>query len=111
MAEKDMLSGLKGRTQAELEEIETEERANGARPEVLAKLRYLRGPQPLEGYDDMESEQVVAAIEGANAETLRLVREYERKFRRRIEVLDAVERIGRPNRVTPHLDASREGDG
>ena len=60
-----LVAGLSQRSQAELKEIEADERANESRPKVLAKLRYLRGSEPVEGYDKLEGEEVDAALDGA----------------------------------------------
>ena len=79
----DSLSGL---SQVELAEVEEHERANRARPEVLHKLRYMRGPEPVEGYDAMEPAQIKAMLADANGQTVRAVRDYERKFRNRPDV-------------------------
>ena len=58
----DHLSQL---SQAELATVETYERAHGSRPAVLEKLRYMRGSEPLPGYDDLTTEQIAAALAGA----------------------------------------------
>ncbi len=80
-------------SQAELAAIETYERSHQGRATVLAKLRYLRGNEPLPGYDALEPQDVVDALAGADGETIRAVRDYERKFQRRKLVLDEVERV------------------
>jgi hypothetical protein len=51
-----------------------------SRPEVLDMLRYMRGSEPLPGYDALSPEQVARALAGADAETVKAVRDYERKF-------------------------------
>ena len=81
---------LRALSQVELETVETYERAHQDRPVVLRKLRYLRGPEPIEGYDALEEDDVPAALEGADMETLDGVRDYERKLRRRTVVLEGV---------------------
>ena len=73
--------------------MEAYERAHKGRPSVLAKLRYLRQDEPLPGYDDLESKEVAKALEGADSETIKAVRDYERKFQRRHEVLKETARI------------------
>ena len=60
--------------------METYERAHGNRPAVLEKLRYMRGTEPLPGYDALTPEQIAEALAGADAETVKAVRDYERKF-------------------------------
>jgi hypothetical protein len=86
----DRLSQL---SQVELAAVETYERAHGGRPVVLDKLRYMRGSEPLPGYDALTTEQIATALAGADAETVRAVRDYERKFQHRQSVLDEAGRV------------------
>jgi hypothetical protein len=86
----DQLSQL---SQVELATVETYERAHGGRPAVLDKLRYMRGSEPLPGYDALTTEQIAKALAGADAETVKAVRDYERKFGRRQSVLDEAARV------------------
>ena len=74
-------------SQVELAAVETYERAHESRPVVLMKLRYMRGSEPLPGYDGLTPEQIAEALAGADAETIRAVRDYERKFQHRQSVL------------------------
>jgi hypothetical protein len=46
---------------------------------VLDKLRYMRGGEPLPGYDALTTEEIAKALAGAEAETVKAVRDYERK--------------------------------
>ena len=75
-------------SQVELATVETYERAHGSRPAVLEKLRYMRSSEPLPGYDALTTEQIAEALAAADAETVRAVRDYERKFRNRRSVMD-----------------------
>ena len=86
----DQLSQL---SQEELATVETYERANEDRPVVLDKLRYMRGSEPLPGYDALTSEQIAEELAGADAETVKAVRDYERKFQHRQSVLDEAARV------------------
>lgn len=97
----DQLSQL---SQEELATVETYERAHEGRPVVLDKLRYMRGSEPLRGYDALASEQIAEQLAGADAETVKAVRDYERKFRHRQSVLDEAAR------VLPNSEASA-GEG
>ena len=65
-------------SQVELDAIETYERSHKDRPAVLQRLSYLRGPEPLRGYDALEEDDVPAALQGADVKTLDGVRDYER---------------------------------
>jgi hypothetical protein len=79
-------------SQVELAAVETYERAHGNRPAVLDKLRYMQGTEPVPGYDALTTEQIAEALAGADAETVRAVRDYERKFRNRRSVMDEAAR-------------------
>lgn len=87
-----VIAQLPERSQAELATIETHERAHKDRPAVLNKLGYLRGDEPLPGYDSLAPEQIATELDGADLDTAKRIREYERKFKRRSTVLDAVDR-------------------
>lgn len=89
---RQVVGQLAQRSQSELATIETHERSHRDRPKVLNKLRYLRGREPLPDYDALESEQISTALDGADLDTAKRVREYERKFKRRSHVLHAVTR-------------------
>jgi hypothetical protein len=86
----DQLSQL---SQVELATVETYERAHAGRPAVLNKLRYMRGSEPLPGYDALGPEAIATALSGADAETIKAVRDYERKFAHRRQVLQEAARV------------------
>ncbi len=88
LGDRQVVAGLRESSQVELAAIETYERSHRSRPEVLDKLRYMRGSEPLPGYDALSPEQITTALAGADTRTVRAVRDYERKFRRRPEVLE-----------------------
>jgi len=90
---KDLTDKFRQLTQVQLEEVEAYERSNGKRQDVLAKLRYLRTGEPLDGYDDMETDKIAEALDGADSETIKAVRDYERRFRRRTVVLQETARV------------------
>ena len=77
-------------SQVELTAVESYERTHANRVDVLNKLRYLRGPEPVVGYDALEPAEIVAGLRHADEPTLKRVREYERKFHRREVVLRAL---------------------
>ena len=79
-------------SQVELATVETYERAHEDRPVVLDKLRYMQGTEPVPGYDALTPEQIAEALAGADAETVRAVRDYERKFRHRQSVMEEAAR-------------------
>ena len=98
---KDLIRDLSKRSQAELTAIETYERSHKERLEVFDKLRYLRGPQPLQHYDTLSVKEILAGLEGADAGTLQRTRLYERKFQRRPDVLENVADALREKSPTP----------
>jgi hypothetical protein len=86
----DQLSQL---SQIELATVERYERDHGNRSAVLDKLRYMRGSEPLPGYDALSAEEIARALSGADAETVKAVRDYERKFAHRQHVMDEAARL------------------
>jgi hypothetical protein len=67
----DRLSQL---SQVELAAVEAYERAHGNRSAVLDKLRYMRGTEPVPGYDALTTEQISEVLADADAETVKAVR-------------------------------------
>jgi hypothetical protein len=88
--DKDLIAQLSEHSQAELAAIETYEKSHKKRLAVFDKLRYLRGPEPLQDYDTLSAEQILTELEGADTGTLQRTRLYERKFQRRPDVLEQV---------------------
>jgi hypothetical protein len=100
LSDKEVGARLAQLSQVELATVETYERAHGKRPAVLHKLHYMQGTEPLLGYDALTAEQIADALADANAETVRAIRDYERKFQHRHSVL------GEAARVLPNSPAS-----
>lgn len=90
---REVIDGLSDHSQVDLETIESYERSHKTRDPVLDKLRYMRGSEPLSGYDALSVEKILLALEDADLDTIRSVRGYERKFANRAAVLDEVVRI------------------
>jgi hypothetical protein len=86
--DREVMKGLSDHSQVELEAVEGYERSHQDRKPVLDKLRYMRGREPLPGYDALSTAEVVAALEDANLATIKKVRGYERKFGKRHDVLE-----------------------
>jgi hypothetical protein len=86
----DVVHQLHLHSQVELGAIEDYERANADRQVVFDKLRYLRGNEPFSGYDELEPDGIAAEMKDADLKMRMLVREYERKFKRRDAVLSAI---------------------
>ena len=93
LKEKEVSDRLSQLSQVELETVETYERAHRSRRVVLDKLRYMRGNEPVPGYDALTPEQIAEALAGADAGTVKAVRDYERKFQHRQSVLEEAERV------------------
>ena len=93
LGDRELIDGLSDHSQVELEAVESYERSHRDRRPVLDKLRYMRGREPVAGYDALSVEEIVGALEEADPATIKRVRGYERKFANRRNVLDAVVRV------------------
>ena len=109
LKEKEIAGELSQLSQVELATVEGYERAHEARPVVLDKLRYMRGSEPLPGYDALTTEQIAEALAGADAETVKAVRDYEKKFHRRQSVLDETARVLPTSRASVREERAHEG--
>ncbi len=87
---RQVMDGLSNHSQIELEAVESYERGHKDRKQVLDKLRFMRGREPLPGYDALSVEEIVAALKEANLATIKKVRDYERKFANRRGVREEV---------------------
>ena len=94
--DREVMKGLREHSQIELEAVEDYERSHKDRKPVLDKLRFMRGREPLPGYDAFSTEEIVTALQDADLSTIKKVRGYERKFANRTglleEVVDALHR-------------------
>jgi hypothetical protein len=93
LSDKEVGDRLSQLSQVELATVETYERAHGNRPAVLHKLHYMHGTEPVPGYDTLTTEEIADALGDADAETVRAIRDYERKFQRRHSVLGEAARV------------------
>ena len=87
---REVMDSLSHHSQVELDAAEGYERSHKNREQVLDKLRYMRGSEPFDGYDTLETAEIVDALQDADMATIKKVRGYERKFANRPVVLDAV---------------------
>jgi hypothetical protein len=99
---------LDGLSQVELAAVEAYERSHRDRPQVLDKLRYMRMNEPLPDYDTLSPAQISQALAGADAETVKGVRDYERKFGHRPEVMDEAARVLAKAKSSPEETLARE---
>ncbi len=90
---KQVIRGLSDHSQLELEAVEAYERSHQGRDRVLDKLRYMRGPEPLPGYDALGVEEILEALAEADLPTVKRIGSYERKFANRSAVLEEVIRV------------------
>src|ERR1044072_7988372 len=88
LSTRKVLNALSDHSQVELEAVETYERSHKSRAAVLDKLRYMRGSEPMQGYDALSVEEIGSALERADLATIKKVRGYERKVANRPHVLD-----------------------
>jgi hypothetical protein len=115
--EKQVIARLHELSQVELAEIEGYERAHRSRPVVLHKLRYMRSPEPVAGYDALEPDEIVRLLEQADSARVRAIRDYESKFRGRRQVLNAATQalpnaalnVGEQHRRDEKADRTRTG--
>ena len=105
---KEVGARLRALSQVELTAVETYERSHGDRPEVLDKLRYMRGTEPLPGYDALSPGQIAEALVRADSQTVKAVRDYERKYRSRRHVLDETARVLPTAPASPGEERARE---
>jgi hypothetical protein len=89
----EVVKHLRDLSQVQLEAVEEYERSHEDRAPVLDKLRYMRSAEPLEGYDKLDADEVARALDGADAQLVKAIRDYERKFQKRRKVLDETARV------------------
>jgi hypothetical protein len=88
----EIVDRLPDLSQIDLAKIDAYERKNKNRATVLAKIHSLREAEPWPGYDELNVEEVRAALEEGDEERIDRVRSYERTHKQRGGVLKAVER-------------------
>ena len=103
---RQVVEALSEHSQLELEAVESYERSHQNRVPVLDKLRYMRGREPLPGYDALNVEDVLTALEDADLATIKKVRGYERKFANRPGVLEEVVRVHHRRQATQPASAA-----
>ena len=95
-------------SQVELAAVESYERSHKERKKVLDKLRYMRSDEPLPGYDELSPEQIAEELTDADTQTVKAVRDYERKFGDRPEVMEAAARVLPTATASAGEDQARE---
>ncbi len=102
------VSTLAQLSQVELAAVDAHEQSNKQRVVLLNKLRWLRGPEPMPDYDGLDADEVTVALAEADAQTVRAVRDYERRHRGRRGVLDTAARVLPNARPSAGDDRARE---
>jgi hypothetical protein len=105
---KQLIPQLSQLSQVELATVEAHERSHRNRPVVLNRLRWLRGGEPLPGYDALDSDAIIGALAAADAATVKAVRSYERHHRDRREVRAEAARVLPTARASAGEDRARE---
>jgi hypothetical protein len=105
---KQLIPQLSQLSQVELAAVEAHERSHRERPVVLNRLRWLRGNEPLPGYDALDSDEIVRALADADAATVKAVRSYERHHRDRRDVRAEVARVIPTAQASAAQDRARE---
>jgi hypothetical protein len=108
LSSENVRARLAALSQVDLGVVESYERDHGNRPAVLDKLRYLRTSEPFPGYDALSFEQIADALADADATTVKAVRDYERKFRHRPEVMSEAARVLPTAALSVDADRARE---
>ena len=93
--DREVRKELSQHTQVELEAVEVYERSHQNRKVILDKLRYLRGTEPIPGYDGLAVDEIVTALADADLMTIKGIRGYERKFANRPAVLEEAVQVHR----------------
>ena len=105
---KQVFPQLSQLSQVELAAVDAHERSHRERPVVLNRLRWLRGNEPLPGYDALDSAEIVRALADADAATVKAVRSYERHHRDRRDVRAEVARVMPTAQASAGQDRARE---
>jgi hypothetical protein len=89
----EIVSRLPGLSQSDLVKVAAYERAHENRQTVLERTDSLRDSPPWPEYDEQNVDQIRSALAGADAETAKAVRDYERRHKNRTGVIEATERV------------------
>lgn len=87
----DIAAKLNGFSQRELRMIDAYERKHENRATITDKIAKLSGEEPWSGYDEQSVDAIAKVIRGADHETARAVRSYERSRKDRAGVIEAAD--------------------
>ena len=79
-------------SQIDLAKIDAYERKTRNRSSILNRITSLRGDEPWPGYDEQTVDEIRQALDAADDDRLKQVREYESRHKKRQGVLEATER-------------------
>jgi ferritin-like metal-binding protein YciE len=79
-------------TQEQLKATVAYERAHRKRTTVIERAQSLQEDEPFDGYDDLTARDVAQRLTDADEASVRRVREYEGRHKRRVEVLETAQR-------------------
>jgi ferritin-like metal-binding protein YciE len=88
----EVIDKLADLSQIELAKIDAYERRNQDRSTILGKMSTLRSQEPWPGYDELNVEEIRAALSGSDDARLGEVRSYERSHKNRAGVIQVTER-------------------
>ena len=84
---------LRTLSQSDLAKLEAHEKQGQARSTILDRIAALRGDAPWSGYDDMEVEEINAALKQRDGDAVRRVLDYERRHKDRTTIIDFATRM------------------
>jgi ferritin-like metal-binding protein YciE/Asp-tRNA(Asn)/Glu-tRNA(Gln) amidotransferase C subunit len=88
----EIVEKLSELSQIDLAKVDAYERKNENRSTVLSRISALRGDEPWPGYDELNANEVRAALGESDEGRVKAVRSYERAHKNRTGVLEATER-------------------
>jgi hypothetical protein len=83
---------LPEQSQATLALVAAYEKANDNRSTVLERVTALSGPEPAQGYDELNADEAQKLVTGGDAALAATVRDYERRHKNRASVVEAAAR-------------------
>ena len=87
----EIIHRLRSLSQQDLVAVEAFERANQGRRTVLERIAALREDEPWPGYDAQNVDEIRPALQDADPDRAKAVREYERRHKDRSGVIQATE--------------------
>ena len=87
----EIIHRLRSLSQQDLVAVEAFERANQGRQTVLERIAALREDEPRPGYDAQNVDEIRPALQDADPDRAKAVREYERRHKDRSGVIQATE--------------------